>query len=132
MKKGEVWKVRLPPASGRTQSGDRPAIIVQNDRHAALPTVLIVPLTGQGAAYTGDSRCLLAALPDSSINLVITSPPFALQRKKEYGNAEQHEYVDWLTEFASLVKAKLRDDGSFVLDLGGAYQKGVPVRWTAQ
>jgi DNA modification methylase len=85
-------------------------------------------LTGRGAAYTGDSRALLEALPNSSINLVITSPPFALQRKKEYGNAEQHEYVDWLTEFAALVKAKLKDDGSFVLDLGGAYQKGVPVR----
>lgn len=61
-------------------------------------------LTSQGAAYTGDSRVLLAALPDSSINLVMTSPPFALQRKKEYGNAEQHEYVDWLSEFAVLVK----------------------------
>ncbi|WP_035641620.1 site-specific DNA-methyltransferase [Bradyrhizobium sp. ORS 375] len=85
-------------------------------------------MTGQGAAYTGDSRQLLAGLPDSSISLVMTSPPFALQRKKEYGNAEQHEYVDWLTEFAALVKAKLKDDGSFVLDLGGAYQKGVPVR----
>lgn len=85
-------------------------------------------MTSQGAAYTGDSRKLLAALPDSSINLVMTSPPFALQRKKEYGNAEQHEYVDWLTEFAALVKGKLTDDGSLVLDLGGSYQKGVPVR----
>ncbi|HEY8671423.1 MAG TPA: site-specific DNA-methyltransferase [Terriglobales bacterium] len=85
-------------------------------------------LTGQGAAYTGDSRVLLAALPDSSINLVMTSPPFALQRKKEYGNAEQHEYVDWLKEFAALVKSKLTNDGSFVLDMGGAYQKGAPVR----
>jgi len=60
--------------------------------------------------------------------LVITSPPFALQRKKEYGNKEQAEYVDWLTEFATLVNQKLREDGSFVLDLGGAYQKGIPVR----
>ncbi len=85
-------------------------------------------MTAQGAAYAGDSRKLLAALPNSSINLVMTSPPFALQRKKEYGNAEQHEYVDWLTEFAALVKEKLKDDGSFVLDLGGSYQKGVPVR----
>lgn len=85
-------------------------------------------LTSQGAAYIGDSRELLAALPDNSVNLVITSPPFALQRKKAYGNAEQHEYVDWLTEFAALVKQKLTPDGSFVLDLGGSYQKGVPVR----
>ena len=84
--------------------------------------------THQGAAYYGDSLRLLEQLESSSVNLVLTSPPFALQRKKEYGNKDQHEYVDWLAQFAALVKDKLRDDGSFVLDLGGAYQKGVPVR----
>lgn len=84
--------------------------------------------THQGAAYCGDSLQLLEQLEDDSVNLVMTSPPFALQRKKEYGNREQHEYVEWLAEFAALVKRKLRDDGSFVLDLGGAYKKGVPVR----
>ncbi|BAY25273.1 DNA methylase N-4/N-6 [Calothrix sp. NIES-2100] len=84
--------------------------------------------TQKGAAYCGDSRELLQELPDSSVNLVISSPPFALQRKKEYGNKEQNEYIDWLAEFATLVYRKLRDDGSFVLDLGGSYEKGVPVR----
>ena len=81
-----------------------------------------------GSAFVGDSRELLAGLGDDSINLVVTSPPFALQRKKEYGNKEQHEYVDWLTEFARLVFAKLAKDGSFVIDIGGAYEKGRPVR----
>jgi site-specific DNA-methyltransferase (cytosine-N4-specific) len=71
---------------------------------------------------------LLADLPDGSVNLVITSPPFALQRQKEYGNIDQAEYVDWLLEFGRLVHRKLIEDGSFVLDLGGAYRKGVPVR----
>lgn len=84
--------------------------------------------THLGAAYCGDSIDLLQELPDNSINLVLTSPPFALQRKKEYGNKEQHEYVDWLAQYASLVNQKLCEDGSFVLDLGGAYQKGIPVR----
>ena len=71
---------------------------------------------------------MLTELEDHSVNLVFTSPPFALQRQKEYGNCDEREYVDWLMEFARLVKPKLRDDGSFVLDLGGAYQKGVPSR----
>ncbi|HEV2147426.1 MAG TPA: site-specific DNA-methyltransferase [Longimicrobiaceae bacterium] len=62
------------------------------------------------------------------MSLVMTSPPFALQRQKEYGNKEQHEYVDWLAGFAEVVYRKLRDDGSFVLDLGGSYRKGVPAR----
>lgn len=58
----------------------------------------------------------------------ITSPPFALQRQKEYGNQAQNEYVDWFLEFAKIAKEKLKDTGSFVVDLGGAYCKGRPVR----
>jgi len=84
--------------------------------------------TQLGAAYVGDARRLLAELPDNSVNLVITSSPFALQRQKEYGNHDQLDYVNWLMTFGRLVFQKLREDGSFVLDLGGAYRRGVPVR----
>jgi DNA modification methylase len=84
--------------------------------------------TNLGAAFLGDSLELLNQLPDKSINLVLTSPPFALQREKEYGNKGQDEYVEWLAQFAAIVYRKLKDDGSFVLDLGGAYEKGKPVR----
>ncbi|MEW6039145.1 MAG: site-specific DNA-methyltransferase [Pseudomonadota bacterium] len=84
--------------------------------------------TAKGAAFVGDSRELLDELPDRSVNLVITSPPFALQRQKEYGNLDQHEYIDWFLQFARIVHRKLRDDGSFVVDFGGAYMKGTPAR----
>jgi site-specific DNA-methyltransferase (cytosine-N4-specific) len=81
-----------------------------------------------GQCYRGDSLELLDWLAPDSVNLVFTSPPFALQRQKEYGNKDQHEYIDWLLAFAAKVREKLREDGSFVLDLGGAYQKGAPAR----
>jgi DNA modification methylase len=84
--------------------------------------------TGLGTAYCCDSLRLLEQLEDNSINLVLTSPPFALQREKEYGNKNQDDYLDWLTQFARVVHRKLRDDGSFVIDLGGAYLKGIPSR----
>lgn len=84
--------------------------------------------TALGAAYCGDARGLLGAVSDESVDLVLTSPPFALQRKKEYDNKDQDEYVEWFLEFAEIVFNKLKPDGSFVLDLGGAYRKGVPVR----
>ncbi len=84
--------------------------------------------TALGAAYQGDSRMLINEVDDGSVNLLFTSPPFALQRQKEYGNCDERDYVDWLMEFARLAKSKLREDGSFVLDLGGAYQKGIPSR----
>lgn len=81
-----------------------------------------------GEAWCGDSLELLRGLPESSVNLVMTSPPFALQRKKEYGNKDQHEYIDWFVDFAAEVHRVLKPDGSFVLDLGGSYQKGTPAR----
>ena len=58
--------------------------------------------TRSGAAYCGDSLKLLAALPDASINLVITSPPFDLQRQKAYASKDQADYVDWLVRFAEI------------------------------
>ena len=95
-----------------------------------LPSLPVTPayMTTSGAAYCGNSLDLLAALPGESINLVITSPPFALQRQKAYGNKDQAEYIDWLAQFAKQVHRVLKSDGSFVLDLGGAYEKGVPTR----
>jgi len=84
--------------------------------------------TSRGAAYIGDSRVLLERLSDASVDLVVTSPPFALQRKKEYGNLDQHDYIDWFLSFGRIVHRKLRDSGSFVVDFGGAYMAGVPAR----
>lgn len=84
--------------------------------------------TKYGYAYVYDSLNALKEIPENSIDLVLTSPPFALLRKKEYGNEDQNEYVDWLLEFGYEVKRVLKDSGSFILDLGGAYKKGSPVR----
>ncbi|MEP6985903.1 MAG: site-specific DNA-methyltransferase [Chloroflexota bacterium] len=91
-----------------------------------LPTPLYT--TNYGSAYVGDSLELLDNLDDDSINLVITSPPFALQREKSYGNPDQNDYVDWLMGFCKKIYRVLAPDGSFVLDLGGAYQSKRPVR----
>lgn len=84
--------------------------------------------TNRGAAHHGDSLELLGHLPDDSVDLVMTSPPFALLREKEYGNRSQADYVEWLAGFAKLVRQKLKPTGSFVVDLGGAYERGVPTR----
>lgn len=84
--------------------------------------------TKYGAAYLGDSLELLKKIPEKSVNLIVTSPPFALTRKKEYGNKSADEYVEWFLKFACEFKRILKDDGSFVLDLGGAYLPGYPVR----
>jgi len=84
--------------------------------------------TRLGRAYVGDAQDLLAQLDDETVDLVVTSPPFALQRQKAYGNEDQEAYVDWLLAFCRDVHRVLRSSGSFVLDLGGAYTQGRPVR----
>lgn len=84
--------------------------------------------TDLGAAYLGDTLAFLPLIEDRAVNLILTSPPFALKRKKEYGNEEEDRYCDWFMSFAPHLHRILRDDGSFVLDLGGAYLPGVPVR----
>lgn len=81
-----------------------------------------------GAAYLGDSLEMLKALPPGSVNLVVTSPPYALHFKKEYGNEHKDRYVEWFLPFAKEVRRVLTDDGSFVLNIGGSYNKGTPTR----
>ncbi len=87
-----------------------------------------VYLTELGQQLCGDSLTLLSRLPEQSVDLVLTSPPFALLRQKTYGNRRQSQYVAWLGRFGEAAYRVLKNSGSFVLDLGGAYQRGRPVR----
>lgn len=96
-----------------------------------IPAVLAprrVYSTAMGVQLQGDSRELLAGLERNSVDLILTSPPFALLRQKSYGNEDQGEYVGWLMEFGRAALPVLKDSGSLVVDLGGAYQRGRPVR----
>ncbi len=84
--------------------------------------------TDLGSAYVGDSINLLATLPTSSTNLVFTSPPYALHFKKAYGNVDKTGYIDWFLTFAREIFRVLKDDGSFVLNIGGSWNEGIPTR----
>lgn len=84
--------------------------------------------TSLGSAYLGNSLEIMKEFQDSSVNLILTSPPFALTRQKEYGNQLEHEYIDWFLDFSKEFHRLLTPDGSLVVDLGGAYIPGHPVR----
>ncbi len=84
--------------------------------------------TNRGRAFVADSASFMSTLPAESVNLVFTSPPFALHFKKEYGNADQPDYIKWFLPFAHQVQRVLRRDGSFVIDIGGAWTPGKPTR----
>ena len=64
------------------------------------------------------------------VDLIFTSPPFPLNRKKRYGNEQGEQYVAWLASFAPLFKTLLKPLGSVVLELGNAWEPGRPVMST--
>jgi DNA modification methylase len=84
--------------------------------------------TEYGVTYFGDAIELSRCIPDNSVNLIMTSPPFALNKKKPYGNVEAEKYINWFRPFAHEFWRILKDDGSFVLHIGGSWEKGRPTR----
>ena len=84
--------------------------------------------TDLGAAFLGDSLKLLDAVEENSVDLICTSPPFALLRKKAYGNVHATEYIDWFMKFARKFARILKPKGSLVIDIGGTWVKGAPIR----
>jgi len=84
--------------------------------------------TPYGQAFVADAMELMATMEDATINLIMTSPPYALHFKKEYGNARQGDYVNWFLPFAREFHRLLREDGSLVIDIGGAWTPGKPTR----
>lgn len=81
-----------------------------------------------GTIYLGDSLELLKEMEANSVDLIVTSPPFGLVRKKEYGNVDAHQYTDWFKVFALEFHRVLKDNGSLVIDIGGSWNAGLPTR----
>ena len=86
--------------------------------------------TKSGKAYLGESLTIMSEMPDESVNLIITSPPFPLtfQKKKPYETVSMDRYVGWFLAYAEHCKRLLMEDGSFVIDIGGVWNKGTPTR----
>lgn len=95
-----------------------------------MPLTGIAPVytTRWGRAFHGDALDVLRRQPAKSVSLVMTSPPFALKRQKAYGNVAPTEYVEWFLQFAEEIHRILKPDGSFVFELGGAWNPGLGTR----
>ncbi len=85
--------------------------------------------TINGVAYWADSAWLMGKLiNDEAVDLIMTSPPFGLVRKKDYGNVDADDYVEWFRPFAKEFARILKPQGSLVIDIGGSWQSGVPTK----
>ena len=85
--------------------------------------------TSRGRIVLGDSLALFREqVADRSADLIMTSPPFGLVRKKDYGNADADDYLEWFKPFASAFHKALKPQGSLVIDIGGSWVPGQPTR----
>jgi DNA modification methylase len=84
--------------------------------------------TKLGRMMHGDSLHIMKKMRTGSVDLVMTSPPFGLVRKKDYGNVAAGEYLDWFRPFAEQMHRILKESGSLVIDIGGAWETGKPTR----
>jgi DNA modification methylase len=110
---GGPYDARVPSRASKPIS-DEPVLAYQTDG---------------GEAWLGDAtETLEAHVEDESVDLIVTSPPFALQRPKEYGNESQEGYKSWFFPFADEFWRVLKPTGSLVIDLGGAWESGRPVK----
>lgn len=90
--------------------------------------------TGRGVMFKGFAEAVLtsplARKYRGRVQLILTSPPFPLNRKKKYGNIQGEAYIKWLENFAPIFRNFLKPDGSIVLELGNAWEPGKPVMST--
>jgi DNA modification methylase len=90
--------------------------------------------THRGVMYVGQAECVLttssAKALRGKVNLIFTSPPFPLNRKKRYGNEQGAAYIQWLARFAPLFREFLTPTGSIVIEMGNAWEAGRPVMST--
>lgn len=67
--------------------------------------------------FSGDCLDILSTLPPSSVDLIVTSPPYADQRKDTYGGIHPDKYVEWFLPIAAELKTVLKTEGSFILNI---------------
>jgi site-specific DNA-methyltransferase (cytosine-N4-specific) len=126
--------VALDSSGSNSVAAAQRSLFVREDAHVRrlLPKKgsLLRPIytTDLGMALSADALAVLKKLPASSVDLVVTSPPYALHFKKEYGNVDKEGYVQWMLPFAREIHRVLKNDGSFVLNIGGSYNPGHPTR----
>jgi site-specific DNA-methyltransferase (adenine-specific) len=81
---------------------------------AGLNPVRVLPLD---TVICGDCEQVLRTFPDNCVDLIVTSPPYADQRKKTYGGISPDQYVDWFLPKSREFLRILKPDGTFVLNI---------------
>ena len=65
---------------------------------------------------------------EGKVDLIITSPPFPLNNKKQYGNEKGNEYFNWFKELAPIFSKLLTEKGSLVIEIGNSWEEDRPIQ----
>jgi len=94
----------------RVLTGQQP-LTVAKEQTQALPGLPLDQIVH------GDCLTVLRTFPDQCVDLIVTSPPYADNRKKTYGGVPIKQYVEWFLPISGELKRVLRPEGSFVLNI---------------
>jgi hypothetical protein len=104
-----------------------PTIANRLQRADAHTDIKVAYITDLGTMYRGYAESFLNSSISKKykgkVQLIVTSPPFPLNRKKKYGNLNGETYIEWLAAFAPLLRSMLTKDGSIVMELGNAWER---------
>jgi DNA modification methylase len=96
--------------------------------------VRIAYRTEKGTLFEGKAEDVLASelmhKYHGEVDLIFTSPPFPLNRKKKYGNLQGEKYISWLKELSVKFSKMLKPTGSIVMEMGNSWEPGEPVMST--
>lgn len=103
--------------SVKSTTQGKQVILHNGDSMLPLPVVYAVPNQVTTHIIHADCAIALKTLPTASVDLVMTSPPYADQRKHTYGGIPADQYVAWFLPIADELYRVLKPRGSFVLNI---------------
>lgn len=95
-------------------------------RNAKPGIVITIYETPNGKAIWAQAEAALGTIEQQSVQLILTSPPYPLVRKKEYQKEDTQDYLNWITNLAAGWREKLTPDGSLLLNLSDCWNKKEP------
>lgn len=127
------WTRQTAVAKGLISKGERAAWALTETAKAKLGnmrqgTILTFAIGENGFLLWANAEDAVTVIEKESIQLLLTSPPYALSRPREYGNVPPNQWVDWMLGHIERFLPLLTKDGSMMLNIGPTWKKGLPAQ----
>lgn len=127
----DAWRARKTKRDAEIHSKGRRSLLSSNDMHRLVREIDKrlgggqYRKYGEGIVACGDALALIPTLPDRSVDLCLTSPPYAMQRQRQYGGVSEDDYPEWTCKWMAALRPKLTSNGSVLLVIRSHVRDGV-------